>query len=334
MTIDELLDKYEPKLAKAFRAAIDQINDGAQIGQIAKALEAGNLNAAVEYVYADRGAFSEFEAVLREAYAQGGAESLKELGDLKDATGAKFTIRFDGYNAIAVRWLAERSGTLITNIIQEQLAAIRSSLSASMATGTNPRTAALDIVGRMNKSSGRREGGIIGLSDAQRQAVERMRLELENGDFTAYLRRNRRDKRFDSVVIKARDSKGKISAANISRLSARYSDRLLNLRGETIARTETLASLHRSQSDAMQQLIDTGKIKASQIRRTWESAGDSRVRFSHIVMDGQSVGFGEPFITPRGREMLYPGDPNGGADEVIGCRCYVNQRISYLPVNR
>jgi len=112
----------------------------------------------------------------------------------------------------------------------------------------------------MNKSSGRREGGIIGLSDAQRQAVERMRLELENGDFTAYLRRNRRDKRFDSVVIKARDSKGKISAANISRLSARYSDRLLNLRGETIARTETLASLHRSQSDAMQQLIDTGKI--------------------------------------------------------------------------
>lgn len=66
-------------------------------------------------------------------------------------------------------------------------------------------------------------------------------------------------------------------------------------------------------------------------RRRWLSARDARVRgglrggADHRAMDGQVVRVGEPFVTPRGFRLLFPGDRSLGApaDEVVNCRCTV-----------
>jgi hypothetical protein len=40
-------------------------------------------------------------------------------------------------------------------------------------------------------------------------------------------------------------------------------------------------------------------------------------------MDGQERGLNEPFDSPSGAQLMYPGDPDAPAEEVINCRCAV-----------
>jgi len=328
-TIQELLDRHEPRLRAAFLAAIDEITSKAQIEQIARALERGDLNAAIEAIYLDSAAFAAFEKSIAEAFEEGGAGTIDGLGRIRDATGTRFVIRFNGRNLRAESILREFSSELVTRIVQEQRDVIRSRLEDGMQRGDNPRTVALDITGRINRVTGRREGGIVGLSAPQEAYVRRAREELESGNYSAYLERTRRDKRFDRTVAKAEREGKPLTQAQIQKMVARYSDSLLKLRGETIGRTEALASLHRAQYEALQQVVDTGKVSANQIRRIWDATGDRRTRFAHALADGQSVGLNDAFEV-GGRRMMYPGDPLGGPENVINCRCAVKIRIDYL----
>jgi hypothetical protein len=56
--------------------------------------------------------------------------------------------------------------------------------------------------------------------------------------------------------------------------------------------------------------------------KQWLSAGDERVRPTHIEADGQVVPLEQPFLVGDA-ELFYPGDPDGPDEEVINCRCTV-----------
>jgi len=53
-----------------------------------------------------------------------------------------------------------------------------------------------------------------------------------------YFTRTRRDKRFDGIVRQAMSCGQPVGQLYIDRMAGRYSDRLLALRGETIARSK------------------------------------------------------------------------------------------------
>lgn len=204
-----------------------------------------------------------------------------------------------------------------------------------MRAGDNPRATALQIVGRINRATGRREGGVLGLTSWQARYVTNARTELSDpaamGD---YLKRGLRDKRFDRIVMQAMRDGKPLAKADIDRITARYSDRLLKYRGDVIARTEAIASTHAAQREAMQQLIDTGRVSASQVRKVWHSTGDGRTRDSHMMLHGETVRFDQPFISPAtGAMMMHPGDVSMGAhgEDVIQCRCWMETRIDYRP---
>lgn len=202
--------------------------------------------------------------------------------------------------------------------------------------GRNPRDTALDIVGRINRATGVREGGILGLNSGQTDAVIRARAELLSGDTAQlrnYLTRGRRDKRFDRLVMQAiRDGKP-VAKADVDRITARYKDRLLQLRGEMIARTETLASLNAGKEESIRQLVDSGKVQRSQVKKVWRATGDDRTRDSHMALNGVEVGLDQPFISPlTGAQMMHPHDTSRGApaSETIGCRCFYEIKIDYF----
>jgi hypothetical protein len=202
-----------------------------------------------------------------------------------------------------------------------------------MTKGQNPRDTALGLVGRINRATGRREGGFIGLTSQQAGYVNRAKGELADpakmGD---YLQRSLRDKRYDRMVLKAMRDEKPLAQADIQAITGRYSDRLLKHRADTIARTETRTARHTAQHEAMQQLIDSGGVRADQVTKEWSATGDARVRDSHAAMDGQKVRFGELFTTPSGAHMRFPQDTAFGApaSEVINCRCYMQVRVKYL----
>lgn len=330
MTIDELLDHYEPEFERAFLAGVEEITSAALIGKIAEALAAFNIERAIAILEIIPAAYREFVDALAKAYSDGGAAALRAAGVLRAPQGRQFIVRFNVRNPIAERFLLQHSSDLITRIVEDQKQAIRQAMQARLAEGVNPRTAALDIVGRIDRATGRRAGGIIGLTAAQERYVANARRELIDGDYAAYLRRERRDKRFDPTIRKAAREGRALTGIEIDRITGRYSDRLLQLRGETIARTETLTALRASQYEAARQLAESGNVDRDLISLQWKATRDMRTRDSHSALHNKVANLDQPFISPlTGAAIRYPGDPQAPAEEVINCRCALNIRVDW-----
>ncbi len=326
--IEQLTDKFEPVLKLAFLEAVRDITSRAELGRIAERLEKGDIAGAIDAVHLDRAAFRTLDNALAAAFDGGGASAIGALPKLRDPSGGQFIVRWDARNIRAENWLREHSSTLITRITDDQRASIRTVLEQGLIDGRNPRSTALDIVGRINRATGRREGGILGLSGPQQQAVQKALEELRSDDpaiMARYFSRVRRDRRFDAAVRKAMEAGRPVESELATRIIGRYRDRLLDLRGTTIARTETMAALNQSGVEAMQQAIDTGAVKADTVTKTWHTARDPRVRDSHAAQDRQSVGLSELFSNG----LAYPGDPAGGASETANCRCWCEMRIDF-----
>lgn len=84
---------------------------------------------------------------------------------------------------------------------------------------------------------------------------------------------------------------------------------------------------------AMVAATDSGIL----LDKKWISAQDNRTRriprdkFDHLDMNGKQVGMDERFIVPSTsvvEALLYPGDPEASAGNVINCRC----RVAFVPV--
>lgn len=121
--------------------------------------------------------------------------------------------------------------------------------------------------------------------------------------------------------------------ADVDAITGRYKDRLLQLRGETIARTETLASLNAGKEEGIRQLIDSGKVQRSAVKKVWRATGDDRTRDSHMALNGEEVGIDTAFTSPlTGAQMMYPHDTSRGApaSETIGCRCFYEIKVDYF----
>ena len=88
-----------------------------------------------------------------------------------------------------------------------------------------------------------------------------------------------------------------------------------------IARTEG----HRIQTTAAMDVMEGAKERGADVLKQWDAALDDRTRESHIAVDGEIREVDKPFSNG----LMYPGDPAGGAAEVINCRCALLQRARW-----
>lgn len=328
-----MVEAMEPAVRDAFLRAIGDIRSHAAVGEIARLLEAGRIDEAVSLLGINPARFSDLAEQVRAVFSTGGKQGVAELPLLRSGASV-LRVGFNMRNRAAEQWLIENSSRLVTAIVEDQRNAIRAIAAEGMQLGRGPRSTALDIVGRVGET-GRRTGGVIGLTSQQAQFVSNARAELSSGDprqMAHYFTRQRRDKRFDAAVRKAIAAGKPLKEADIDRIAGRYADRLLQLRGEMIARTETMQAFAAGREQAMLQAIESGAVDAKNVTSIWETAHDKRVRESHHAMQGQTVPFGQPFVTPRGAQMRYPGDSSlgAGADEIVACRCIQRHKIDFL----
>lgn len=89
-------------------------------------------------------------------------------------------------------------------------------------------------------------------------------------------------------------------------------------RAKTIARTEGHRIQQMSTVDAQQ----AAKAKGADVVKQWDAALDGRTRDSHRRVDGEIRELDEKFSNG----LMFPGDPNGSAAEVVNCRCTSNTR--------
>lgn len=330
--LDALAARFTPRIKKAFLASVADIKDKAVIGAITDAIQVGDLEAAFRATGLSPAAMRPITQMIETAFETGGVTVANSAPrGITDSLGNRAVFRFDVRNSRSEAWLRDHSSSLVTRITDDTRGNIRTIIQRGVAEGRNPRNIALDIVGRINPDTGRRTGGVIGLTAPQEQWVGNARRDLNTLD-ARYFTREARDKRFDSIVRKAIDGGKPLPAAKVNAIIDKYSDNLLLQRGETIARTEAIQSLNRAADDAFRQAIDEGTLAPSAVTKTWDSAGDARVRPSHRIMEGQAVKMDEPFRTPDGAQLMFPGDTSLGAPggEVIACRCRVRYEVDWF----
>lgn len=330
---EQLVATYEPSLRLAFIEAIHDIRSSITLKRIVERLEQRDLSGAIAAMGLDEAAFLPLDEAIRLAFNGGGVAEVSSMPALRDPQGYKVIIRFDTRNLEAERWLRDHSSTMVTRIIDEQRETIRETLEEGLQRGDNPTRTALDVVGRVSRATGRREGGIIGLSAPQAQYVAAARRELASGSESSmrnYLQRTRRDKRFDSVVLKSIKSGKPLSADVAEKITARYSDKLLRLRADTIALNETMSALNEAKMQSYRQAIAKGAVNVQQLTKSWHTVRDDRVRHTHHAMNGQVVPFEGHFVSPSGALLSYPHDPSAPASETIGCRCWMNVKMDFV----
>lgn len=328
---ENLLAEFEPIIRAAFLEAVADLRSGVALRIVIERLERRDIEGAVDALNLDRAAYSPLDEAIRRAYSGGGAATVDGMPTLRDPNGGKAVIRFDAQAFRAMEWF--RRNGLAARMVEIDKEAARLMIVEGIARGRGARRTALDLAGRINRATGRREGGVIGLNVRQAEYAISMRDRLASGDpdeMRKVLAMGRRDKRFDRTITKAIEAGKPVSAEAIDRMTARYNDRLLELRGQTIARTEGMAAFNEAQMEAYRQAIDKGAVREADLTKTWRSVGDGRVRHTHIAMNGQQVGFGGSFQSPSGAVLRYPHDPDAPAAEKVNCRCRMDITIDFL----
>lgn len=327
-----LIDQHAATIQKAFMEAVSEIVSRITLALIVERLEKGDIAGAVDALHIEKSAFNPVLDRIAEAYNAGGNVTADNLA-LRSPEGRRVVFRFDVRNPAAEQWLRDHSSQLVTNIVEDQRQGIRAALADGLSIGANPKATALNIVGRISKVTGTRSGGIIGLTAQQSGYVANARQRLLSGDpasMREYLALGRRDRRFDATVKAAIEAEKPVPVDMVARITGRYSDRLLELRGEVIGQHETALSLFGARNEAFRQAIASGHVAAQDVTKTWHHFASEHPRMQHVAMAGQAVQFDQPFILPDGMAMMHPHDPSAPASQTLGCKCQADYSIDHI----
>ncbi|GGZ21745.1 head morphogenesis protein [Asticcacaulis endophyticus] len=325
--VRDLIATLEPELQAAFVSSVDDIRNNIVLAELILALEAGNVEQALEVLHISRASFGQLADVFALAFNQGGRLQTEFLPRLTQPNGLRAVVQWDVRNLRAEAVLAELSSSLITQVTEETIKAARVAITEGYAAGQGPSQIALSLAGRINRASNRREGGLVGMSAPQAEAATNMRERLLSGDpaeMRKVLDMKLRDKRFDASIRKAIDAEKPLSQADADKMVARYADKAIRMRGEMIARTETGNAVMAARHAAVWQAIEARGATELDVKRRWRAVGDDKTRHTHRGMNRQTViGMSQAFVSPSGARLMYPLDRSLGApaSEVVACRC-------------
>jgi hypothetical protein len=306
--IEELLNSAEPRIARAFRAAIAQLGDELDLDQIEEMLNRGDLESALRYTQTVAERVGDASLVT---FISSGQDTARFLSGLDLGT-----IAFNQINVRAVAALQNNNLRLITEFTAEQRQATRLALLDGISRGLNPRDQARNF----------RDS--VGLTERQQAAVINYRRLLSGSadEQREALSRELRDKRHDRSVERSISTGAPLSTEQVDKMVERYRQRYIKYRSEVIGRTEALRAVHEGVNEGYEQAIESGKLDRTQLERTWDSSKDGRVRNTHRSLDGQARNWGETWQTANG-VLRYPGDPQAPAVETVQCRCLLVTRI-------
>lgn len=333
--VEAFAAKLEPALAKAVLAALQAQKDAVSLDAIVAAIQAGDVGKVLALLGLPLNGAGAISTALQDATWAAGALGASQVA--ARITGATFA--FNQLNPRLIDWLSTYSLGLIRQINDTTKEGIRQYLTTGMNAGANPRDTAREV------------RQVIGLTDRQAQAVKNFRKELETfhlrrsaggynlggkisrapGGAQVYaldddgnvkdgiLERRLRDFRFDGQLKRAMEFGKPLTPAQIDKMVEAYARKYLKYRSEMIARTESLRATNFGVQDAWRQAIESGAAQEQAVRRQWVVSKDERLcsLCSPVPRLNPKLGvaFGQPFVTPKGPQMLPPLHP--------ACRCTV-----------
>lgn len=323
------LEKLDKKAAEAFLEAVRGMTDTRQIEKLDAAILARRFDEVFEILRIDESQWAPLVWQIEAAYLAGAVWGLAQIP--KPPAGINLRLGFNHRNPRAEAWNFKRGSDFVTEMLEDQRAAIRNVIQSGLEQGKGVTAMRKALIGV--RVGGKRQGGIVGLHSRDAGAVERMRAYLSNPDtMSEYFSRSARDRRFDGIIRKAMRQGRKLTQAEIDKITGRYAERLLIKRSDRVARTEMHNAFANGRAEAMQQVIEENGIPEDAVTKTWQATiASARTRDTHRALHGQKVKFNRPFVSFSLAQMNHPGDSSLGAgpEEIVNCRCSCVYRIDY-----
>lgn len=233
----------------------------------------------------------------------------------------------------AEKWLRSKSESFTCGLTARKRKKSIETIADGLQRGHNPRQVGLELAGRLNPQTGKREGSVVNLDEYEIDTVSQFKACLKNLD-EDYFKFELRDKRYDRSMRRALKEQVPFPSEKISLLVNRFESKLIKQKADLIAQTEMLATLNRSEWISIKAAVEKSNRPQTLLTRIWESCGDEKVRPSHKALDGQQVvGLDGFFVSPvTGAKMMHPGDETLGAPEteLKGCRCRIRYEFDFF----
>lgn len=304
--LQRLMRQQQPLIADKFMEIVAALSASLDFDFLINLVESGQTQRMFAQVEL---AAARLAGAASKVYVTAGEEAAKYVSHTLEVI-----VDFNQVNEYAVQQIRLNQLRMVRELTESQRQAVHDLLIQGVSEGKNPRE-----VARAIRDS-------IGLTQKQTEAVSNYRRLLE-GNSAEALDRELRDRRFDPSVRGAISTGTALSPGHIDRMVARYRERMLQYRAETIARTEALRAAHEGTEEMYRQAIEAGLLEPHSLIRTWHTKLDGRERDSHHDMNGQQRGVLESFQSPSGALLRYPGDPNAPAAEIVQCRCVLSTRF-------
>jgi len=320
------LAQVEPRIARAFEEAIQGVRSSAQRREIERAIEraireqdvARGAREVLAALQLGSESFEELDRAMLEAFEAGVQYQQGALPKRPFPNSARRLVaRFDYRHPEAERWTRESAARRVTEIAEDTREVVRQTVQEAVENQRSYRSVTRSLIGHVEGD--RLKGGMIGLHSSQAEYVRRARQQLEDLD-EGYFQRARRDKRFDGKVRKAIREGRKLNQSDVDKITGRYSDRLLRLRGETIARTEGNKAMQQGRTQQVMQLIERDEVPPEIVTKIWDAVLGPRTRDHHLELNGQERKWGEPFVSPAtAYPMTGPHDDNAPGVDTVNC---------------
>ena len=343
--IIQAIEGMEPAMQQAYLKQVKTVVGAATVAEVERLIAEEDEDGLAALL--SLGALSAFLELARSVFIAGAKFEVKAIVIPRDI--GRF--EFDARAPVAEKWVSAKAEEIRANSAIDVRAAIREVMGSrrrivgwpsaqpaavQVEVGATPmvrtpRQAALDLIGRKSAQTGARSGGVIGLPGNYAQFVLNARSQLLGGnpdEMRKYLQRTRRDRRFDGIVNRAIKAGTPVAQTDVDKIAGRYADRLMKTYAEMLSKAEALESFGAGRDQVYEQLIAQGLDRDS-VTKTWRDRGDKKVRHTHSVMGGQEVQKDQPFQSPTGALLRYPGDTSLGAgwSARANCRCSAIYKI-------
>lgn len=304
--IERITARFGKTVAEQWTRALIAYKGYINQHQLVSAIASGNLRQ-VEAVVNAHGLQRQLEKAMQDPL-------LRAMQTAGRASAAALSARgidasFNAVHPNVVLWARTRSAELVTSIPED----VRETIRLVIAYGASGRLA-VDEQARMIKE-------VIGLPRNWVLAPLRFGDELREKmltDDTTLGTIERRLSGADMVQVRSRVEAGTLTDDFINDMEATYSERLISLRAETIARTESLSAANHGVQEQWSQSIADGTL-SDQSKQFWIVTPDDRLCPICVEIPGMNpdgVGVDEMFETPEGPVDAPPAPhPN--------CRCSI-----------
>jgi hypothetical protein len=314
--IQKLADKHAKYLKLAFLAAIVQLRKSIDNNALIEAINSGSINSILRVINP-----SQLDELL---YGIGMPKDNLIFNDENmrvfhlAATAAFYQLLPDiqrrwNYNPInerTVSTLISDASRVASDLVATTNAGVMLNISQNLAYNTN-LTARIEDIKQL-----------IGLTSPQAQAVLNFKSQLENRKVLGFTKpTDRMLNETDRILLGNHMKNGGLTQSGIDRMVRKYSEQLLNQRASEIALASAMNSINSGMQSMWSQGVTTGAL-GSNNRKFWVTAGDKKVRPTHIVIPGMNpngVVIDSMFITPTG-PVPYP---MWGMGDYMNCRCHV-----------